>query len=303
MPNATSAAGSSSSLFWIFRRYMLHVRDLIMNARLAESRDTRSSDFYPISSSNFSSSWQPEPVRPSRLSVLLRAFVAVFILCLICGGAWWAYSWLFSAEQSAAAATELPHSALLSPSSASKPSAESTAENESRPGEAPSSTSVDEVPQPTPPPETIFESKETPTAPATRQWTNRDGRQISAAYLGFNRGKVRLQRSDRKESWVPLLQLSVADRVFVLEQEGQTNPTDDAPSLSLRPWSDRSGAQQTTAALVDSTENIATLLKSDGSIIDVPVDRLSDEDRRYIFHQLAVQNVIAGDSGPDSPRN
>ncbi len=65
---------------------------------------------------------------------------------------------------------------------------------------------------------------------------------------------------------------------------------DHAPG-ELRIWTDRSGNYRAEAVLMELDDGVVTLRKKDGTAINVPRERLSDADRRY------VQTLAAGSGG------
>ncbi len=85
-------------------------------------------------------------------------------------------------------------------------------------------------------------------------------------------------------------------------------PTPPQPTYALRTWVDVSGAFNVTAKLVDFDEGRVRLEQEMGETIEVPVDRLSQIDRNYLFEVLGeefepefrrlvgtVVDVISGD--------
>jgi len=56
-------------------------------------------------------------------------------------------------------------------------------------------------------------------------------------------------------------------------------------SAEVRTWKDKTGKFSIRAELVESDGTKVTLKKTDGKVIKVPVDRLSDEDRQFLESQ------------------
>lgn len=50
----------------------------------------------------------------------------------------------------------------------------------------------------------------------------------------------------------------------------------------VRIWHDSSGEFHTEAQFVSMTAGVVTLLKTDGTTVKVPLERLSEEDRKWI---------------------
>src|SRR5262245_53616241 len=51
---------------------------------------------------------------------------------------------------------------------------------------------------------------------------------------------------------------------------------------SFRVWTDSTGKFRTTAKLIEAADEKVKLQREDGSVVDVPVSRLSDGDRAYL---------------------
>ena len=66
-----------------------------------------------------------------------------------------------------------------------------------------------------------------------------------------------------------------------------TTKSDAPASGDLRTWHDASGRHSLKATFVSAETGIVRLRKADGSTIDVPIDKLSDEDRKYIISTRA----------------
>lgn len=87
------------------------------------------------------------------------------------------------------------------------------------------------------------------------------------------------------------------------------NLAGDGPSSQpqYRTWTDRSGKHQTKAAFVSEKDGTVTLKKSQGEIIAIPLDLLSDADRKYVA-AMRQGNAGAGDNarpqdGSESPES
>ncbi len=66
----------------------------------------------------------------------------------------------------------------------------------------------------------------------------------------------------------------------------------------FRTWTDRSGKFHAEAVLVTTSSGVATIKYKDGTTVSVPLERLSDTDRRYV--RMAVAAAEANDWSPSS---
>jgi hypothetical protein len=89
------------------------------------------------------------------------------------------------------------------------------------------------------------------TAAATRVWTNTNGKQLTAEYLGIRGGDVALRLPGGKISFVPLSGLSTADNAFVkanrldYHERWQSWPADASQSMPALTVSEEAGAAGT----------------------------------------------------------
>lgn len=132
------------------------------------------------------------------------------------------------------------------------------------------------------------ESSAEATKTDTRIWESRDGRQVTATYLGYRNGTIGVSRADGKEFWIPLERLSANDRRYIFEQE--TSPkaeNGDKPALEARVWTDASATHHTNAAWITTENDRVTLLKQNGAFVVVAINRLSERDRQYVEEKRA----------------
>lgn len=61
--------------------------------------------------------------------------------------------------------------------------------------------------------------------------------------------------------------------------------TGPKPAVGFRTWSDRSGKFKVEAELLGVTEGKVQLKRKDGQTVEVPLDRLSDEDQKFVAEQ------------------
>jgi len=67
-------------------------------------------------------------------------------------------------------------------------------------------------------------------------------------------------------------------------------------SAEVRTWKDKSGKFSIRAELVESDGTAVKLKREDGQVIKVPVDRLSDEDRKFLESQ--EKSAFTGAAAP-----
>jgi hypothetical protein len=73
--------------------------------------------------------------------------------------------------------------------------------------------------------------------------------------------------------------------LFPSLQDTAAEPETDANASSqeaFRTWTDRSGMHHADAVFVEFRDGVVTLKKKDGTIVNVPLERLSDADRQYM---------------------
>lgn len=85
-----------------------------------------------------------------------------------------------------------------------------------------------------------------PTVAETREWTNQQGRTITAEFLGEADGRVSLRLPNGKTSFVPLASLSEGDQAWIRSQatalgaSASASPAPPAPTGTARkPWNQR----------------------------------------------------------------
>jgi hypothetical protein len=122
-----------------------------------------------------------------------------------------------------------------------------------------------------------------------RVWRDASGTfTVTAEMLGVTGDRVRLRKEDGSEIAVPLARLSAEDHAYVKEHAAADAPPpakpDDAGAgtATRRVWKDDSGDFSVEAELVEQSETHVRLRKQDGSVIAVPLDRLSADDRSFL---------------------
>ena len=91
-------------------------------------------------------------------------------------------------------------------------------------------------------------------------------------------------RRENRSAWRRWLFLALA--VLVMSTSG----------VFGREWSDSSGGFKVQAELVDLEEGKVRLLREDGKIISVPLERLSVSDRKYVYVQMGQQPAVEATS-------
>ena len=76
-----------------------------------------------------------------------------------------------------------------------------------------------------------------------------------------------------------------------------TSRGSEQKSGKVRTWTDASGAFTLEAEFVGLDEGKAQLKRSDGKVVSVPLDRLSEEDRKFVEKQTAGKGGKEGASG------
>lgn len=138
-----------------------------------------------------------------------------------------------------------------------------------------------------------------------RVWKDSTGKfSVSAELVEVSGDHVRLRKVDGTELSVAIERLGAADRDYIKEQTTTTAPAkpEKASPLAsegggLRTWTDESGEFSVEAELVDSSATEVRLRKTDGSVVTVPLDRLSTEDRKYVRGQKEAPDVPSALTG------
>lgn len=68
-----------------------------------------------------------------------------------------------------------------------------------------------------------------------------------------------------------------------------------------RSWSDKTGSFQLDASLVEADKTTVKLRRSDGRIVSVPVEKLSDADGAFISTFLTAESAVGGSGAPENP--
>jgi hypothetical protein len=119
-----------------------------------------------------------------------------------------------------------------------------------------------------------------------RQWTSADGRQMEASLIrhDIDKGQVYLRlSSNSRDVALKLEQLGEDDQAFLAElarKEGQE---------IIRSWTSSDG-KSIRARMISHDEKAGAvrLRKADGKEFDLPVDRLSDDDRKMVEDRATV---------------
>jgi SLA1 homology domain 1, SHD1 len=110
-------------------------------------------------------------------------------------------------------------------------------------------------------------------------WHGIDGQSLGTGTLSnVTVGTVQIQKLDNSTADLKLESLSLADRVFALTQKDRGSEF----QKPIRQWTSASGTYHVNAKVLSATDTSARLLKADGKIADVPLDKISKEDRAYI---------------------
>lgn len=118
-----------------------------------------------------------------------------------------------------------------------------------------------------------------PAQPA-RAWTSVDGIRLEADYAGYSDGQVHLKTRDGQAEQLSVEQLSRSDRQFVFAHvESSHEPDVSHPRDMVRTWHDSTGTYEVKALCLGFDARQVVLLKADGKIIRVPLNRLSNADR------------------------
>jgi hypothetical protein len=67
----------------------------------------------------------------------------------------------------------------------------------------------------------------------------------------------------------------------------------------MRNWTDASGQHKTRAVLEAVEDGTVRLRKADGSIVELPIEKLSEADQRWI--ERNAKSLAAGETGGPSP--
>src|SRR6056297_3487551 len=86
------------------------------------------------------------------------------------------------------------------------------------------------------------------------------------------------RRGTRSAHGFMAMMVFIAATAGVIASTGEAEGQDRSPRL----WSDSTGNFSVKAMLIRKTEDVVTLLTSDGREVTVPLSRLSDRDRRYL---------------------
>jgi outer membrane protein assembly factor BamB len=94
------------------------------------------------------------------------------------------------------------------------------------------------------------------------------------------------------QSWLPLIAA-----VLFAAVAGRSGPAAAKPAAQqLRTWTDNSGVHKIRAALVSIDEGQVQLKKGDGTVITVPVDRLSEADQQWLAKHAAAAGGAAAEA-------
>ena len=124
--------------------------------------------------------------------------------------------------------------------------------------------------------------------PKLRRFADKTGKhKIMAKFESFANGEVTLVKSSGEKSIVPLDSLSQKDRDYLekggyLEETTNTSLAATNDANESRVFTDKTGKHKVSATFVKLDGNNVTLLKEDGSNVDLPLDKLCEEDQAYV---------------------
>ncbi|MGB6043618.1 MAG: SHD1 domain-containing protein, partial [Pirellulales bacterium] len=125
------------------------------------------------------------------------------------------------------------------------------------------------------------------STPKLRTWTDRSGRfSIDAEFAGAAAGKVRLRKADGSTITLPIDRLGDDSQAWIKEHAGNKDrPATGAATPTgskVRKWSDVGGRFSIEAELLGVSAGKVRLRKSDGSVVTVALEKLSQADREFI---------------------
>ncbi len=136
--------------------------------------------------------------------------------------------------------------------------------------------------EPTEPVETAVDHFARSTKEERRTWTDTAGRTVQAACLGLDNNTVVLSVGDRLYQ-IRLERLSREDLIYLVSRAAASALTDrHGKQLAVRTWTDSTGEFRTQAVLISVTPSSVRLLQSDGRLLVVLQDRLSEEDQLFL---------------------
>ena len=124
--------------------------------------------------------------------------------------------------------------------------------------------------------------------PKLRRFVDKTGKhKIMAKFESFADGEVTLVKSSGEKSIVPLDSLSQKDHDYLenggyLEETTNTSAAATNDASESRVFTDKTGKHKVSATFVKLDGNNVTLLKEDGSNVDLPLDKLCEEDQAYV---------------------
>ncbi|KAF5341292.1 hypothetical protein D9758_016651 [Tetrapyrgos nigripes] len=161
-----------------------------------------------------------------------------------------------------------------------------------------------------------------------RRWHDITGQfKVDAALLAYKDGNLRLQKTNGVIIQVPAKKMSVEDMTYVKrsmdseaiveddcisQSSSQVDPNGQPPKNRVRTWHDITGQFEFDAALLVYKDGNLWLHKTNGIIIQIPAEKLSVEDRKYVVRlivkmrrsnrlfQLQKLKTLKGDHRPIS---
>jgi hypothetical protein len=112
-----------------------------------------------------------------------------------------------------------------------------------------------------------------------RTWSSYAGMMIEAEFGGLAGGKVTLTKRDGSKVLTPLDDLFVEDQEWIAKAIERKAAIEKA---KWRTWTDSTGKHETEAKFGGVMQGKGGLIKRDGSTIQVPLEKLSDEDQEWI---------------------
>ena len=122
-----------------------------------------------------------------------------------------------------------------------------------------------------------------PPIQITRVWTDDQGRKSQATLVRVVGESIRLRRKE-KEFSLDLDRLSQSDRSELCSLSDSLD-AETRKRLGLpivREWTDSTGTRRVLASMLRADQTTIRMLRSDGLLITMPIDRLSQADRDYI---------------------
>ncbi len=112
-----------------------------------------------------------------------------------------------------------------------------------------------------------------------RTWSSYTGMMIEAEFGGLAGGQVTLVKRDGSKVLTPLEELFVEDQEWIAKAIERKAAIEKA---KWRTWTDTTGEHKIEAKFGGLAAGKVKLIKRDGSTIQVPLEKLSDDDQEWI---------------------